>query len=276
MNSSLLISTYNWPEALRLILETVRIQTVLPLEVVIADDGSGPETREVIHEFRDILDIPIKHVWQEDCGFRASRIRNLAIKECEAEYIIQIDGDTLLHPRFIEDHQSLALDNHFISGSRVLVGETATRNAIRSGKFAFTPFSRGIKNRFNALHFPFLGSRYSVKGHTPEVLIYKIRGCNMSFWKRDLLEINGYDENFEGWGREDSELVWRLLVKGCSLRQVKLAAIQYHLHHKPNSRNHFHENHLRMLEVMASDTFFAQNGIFKEDFDTSLSIDLRD
>ncbi|ADQ16410.1 glycosyltransferase family 2 protein [Leadbetterella byssophila] len=272
MNSSLLISTYNWPEALRLILETVRIQTVSPLEVVIADDGSGPETREVITEFRDILDIPIKHVWQEDRGFRASRIRNLAIKECEAEYIIQIDGDTLLHPRFIEDHHSLALDNHFISGSRVLVGESATHEAIKSGKFTFSPISRGIKNRLNALHFPELGSRYSVNGLPPEELIYKIRGCNMSFWKRDLLAINGYDENFEGWGREDSELVWRLLVKGCFLRQVKLAAIQYHLHHKPNSRNHFQENHLRLLEVMASATYYAENGIFKEEFDTIPSI----
>ncbi len=235
----------------------------MPDEVVIADDGSGKETLKLIQYYSTLFPFAVKHVWQEDEGFRASKIRNKAIDQCANEYIIQIDGDTILHPAFIADHVRLAEPNCFLSGSRVQVGPKATARALQSGKFRFNSFSFDVKNRLNAIHFP-LYNLGAAKRNTPkEVLIYKIRGCNMSFWKRDLVDVNGYDEDFEGWGREDSELVWRLLSKGCYLKNIKFAAVQYHLHHAINSRSKLEENHARMLERMLSSSYFTANGILK-------------
>jgi hypothetical protein len=93
--------------------------------------------------------------------------------------------------------------------------------------------------------------------------MYKIRGCNMSFWKEDIMAVNGYDENFSGWGREDSELVLRLLKKGVYLKTIKLAAIQYHLHHKENDRMNFEKNHEIMMESLNRSDYVAKKGIIK-------------
>ena len=263
ITSSLLISTYNWPESLELILMSVKCQKILPDEVVIADDGSSFSTKELIDRFQTDFSIPLHHVWHEDKGFRASEIRNKAIAKCRFEYIIQIDGDTVLHPLFIIDHLNLAERNCFISGSRVLVGESAMKEAIIKKRISFSPFSDDIVNRLNAIHFPFYNLLIKPKNTPIEKLIYKIRGCNMSFWKQDLIDVNGYDEDFVGWGREDSELVLRLLKKGCFLKRIKFAAIQYHLYHKENDRSKLEENHLLMEKSLANESYFAKQGIVK-------------
>ncbi len=263
MKTSLLISTYNWPDALELILLSVLQQNVLPDEVVIADDGSGRETAALLEKYEKQFPVPLQHVWHEDRGFRASEIRNKAIARCSGEYIIQIDGDTVLHSSFVQDHKNLAEQNCFISGSRVLVGKEATGRAIQGKSIKFSPFSKNIINRMNAVHLPFF-NRFSAPKRTPvEKLIWKIRGCNMSFWRKDLLEVNGYDADFVGWGREDSELVFRLLKKGCYLKRIKMAAIQYHLDHKENSRSQLSANHLLMERSMSEGGYVARNGIVK-------------
>lgn len=104
MKTALLISTYNWKEALSLVLDSIKIQSQLPDEVLIADDGSDDATKQVIDEFRQTFKIPVKHVWQEDLGFRKSMILNKTIAQAEADYIIQIDGDCIMHKDFIKDH----------------------------------------------------------------------------------------------------------------------------------------------------------------------------
>jgi glycosyltransferase involved in cell wall biosynthesis len=131
MKTSLIITTYNWPESLELILKSILLQTEFPNEIIIADDGSKIETTNLINYYKKISNIPIIHIWQEDLGFRASEVRNKAIKECNYEYIIQIDGDTVLHKDFIKDHKNLATKNCFISGSRVLVGKETTAKKLK-------------------------------------------------------------------------------------------------------------------------------------------------
>ena len=105
---SLLISTYNWKEALSLCLYSAFAQTVKPAEILIADDGSREDTRQLIDEMRAKTDIPIVHVWHEDKGFRLSAIRNRSIEKAKGDYIIQIDGDIILDRHFIADHLELA------------------------------------------------------------------------------------------------------------------------------------------------------------------------
>lgn len=118
MTVSLIISTYNFPKALDICLQSVLQQSVLPDEVLIADDGSREETKKVVEKFQKQLPVPMIHVWHEDNGFRLTVIRNKAIAKASKDYIIQIDGDIILNRHFIKDHKRFARKNSFVSGSR--------------------------------------------------------------------------------------------------------------------------------------------------------------
>lgn len=260
---SLLISTYNWPEALSLVLKSTLVQTVLPNEIIIADDGSQKETRELIKEFKKRASIELHHVWHEDNGFRLAEIRNKAILKAKYEYIIQIDGDIILHKDYIKDHLKYALKNTFITGPRVLLSNEITQQSLKTKNISFNPFSKKIKNRFNAVHFPFLNRFINPKDTPFENLIFKVRGCNMSFWRQDLLDVNGYEENFKTWGREDSELAARLFKKGLSLRKLRFAGIQYHLDHNEQDKNNIDLNNAILEKNKSKTSFWCKNGIIK-------------
>ena len=263
MTTSLIISTYNWPSALRLVLDSVLHQKIKPTEIHIADDGSTTETRTLIENFIKSTEIPTHHIWHADDGFRLSEIRNKAIKAASGDYIIQIDGDTILHDHFIKDHITLAEPNVFLTGSRVLLNEETTLNALTERNLELHPWAKGIKNRFNAVHLPDLNQFRKAHATPIEKLIFKVRGCNMSFWRADLLAVNGYNEDIRGWGREDSEIALRLLKKGTALKKIKNAAIQYHLYHKEASKNQLQHNEELLNSARLSDNFKIKNGIQK-------------
>lgn len=261
MKTSLIISTYNWHLALNLILKSVENQREVPDEVIIADDGSTEKTKLLIEKYQHNFPVPLHHVWHPDKGFRASEIRNKAIKKSQYEYIIQIDGDTVLHPNFVKDHKKLAQKNCFISGSRVLVNQQTTQKHLKNESINFSAFAKGTKNFLNAVYFPFANHFITPKKNPIEKLIYKIRGCNMSFWREDLINVGGYDESFVGWGREDSELVLRLLKKGVHLKRIKMAAIQYHLYHKENDRSNLEKNHAIMMQSLNNEGYKAKESV---------------
>ncbi|WP_245586298.1 glycosyltransferase family 2 protein [Olivibacter sitiensis] len=230
--SSLVVSTYNWPEALRLCLESIMIQEELPNEVIIADDGSAKETGRLIAKYQKMFPIALRHIWQEDLGFRKTVILNKAIAAASGDYVIQIDGDIVLHSRFVKDHLVHARKGVFVKGSRALIGAKRSKQLLRNKKACFTPFSTGIKNRFNALRIPFLSSLIITDECNPR----DVKGCNMAFWKADFVGVNGYENNLNGWGHEDIELAARFINKGIRKYHLKLAAICYHIHHNLVSR----------------------------------------
>src|SRR6187402_301013 len=119
MKTALLIATYNWPQALHLVLKSAMAQSVLPDEILIADDGSKEETKELIAQFQKDSPIPIRHFWQEDKGFRKSKILNKSVADSTSQYIIQVDGDCIMHPKFVEDHKNAAEKGVYLYGSRV-------------------------------------------------------------------------------------------------------------------------------------------------------------
>lgn len=260
---ALMISTYNWPEALRLVFESVRRQTRIPDEVLIADDGSGEKTRELIEDFQKIFPCPLIHVWQEDKGFRKCIIWNKTIERVSAEYAVQIDGDCILAPRFIEDHLKFARNGWFTCGSRTLLTEKLTREILAAEKFSLSPFSRGVRNRVNALRIPplsrFFRERYRAKKP------YISKGCNVAFWTRDLLAVNGYNENISGWGREDAEIEVRLMKLGIRRQSLKFGATQYHLHHTENDRSNDARNIEILNRALASPDYWTPNGIVKSE-----------
>ena len=144
MKTTLIITTYNWPQALELVLLSVKKQFLMPDEVIIADDGSTSETEELIKKISKDFPVEIKHVWQNDEGFRAAMIRNKAIAKSEGDYIIGIDGDMILHPLFIKDHIKNAKKNRYIQGSRVLLSEEKTKTVLKNKQIIFHFFERGL------------------------------------------------------------------------------------------------------------------------------------
>jgi glycosyltransferase involved in cell wall biosynthesis len=233
------IATYNWVEALALVLATVRAQHDLPDEVVIADDGSRPETAEFIAREATSFPVPLRYTWHEDTGFRLATIRNKAMAAARADYIVQLDGDLLLHPAFVRSHRRFARPGWYVQGSRVMLNEAATARCFAAGGLAVGPWSRGLRNRVNAIHAPWLVP--FLRG--PADPADRTRGCNMAFWRDDIIAVNGYDEAIEGWGREDSELAARLLNAGVRRRNLKFAAVAWHLHHEGRSQEAFARNH---------------------------------
>jgi len=227
MRTSLIITTYNRPDALNLVLQSVENQTIFPNEVIIADDGSTSETTFMIEEYKTKSNLNIIHSWQKDKGFRLARSRNKAIALAKSDYIIQIDGDMVLHKDFVSDHIKNASKGFFIQGSRVLLNETLTKKAIKNMVKKFSFFHTGMSNRKNAIYSNFLSGALSFSSNK----ITGLRGCNMSFYKSDFIRVNGYNNLIEGWGREDTEFVIRLFNIGIKRKNLKFAAIQYHLWH---------------------------------------------
>ncbi len=255
--TALIISTYNWPEALSLCFKSIKIQRVLPDEIIVADDGSTQETSELIRQFSQQISVPVKHVWQEDRGFRLARIRNLAIKNAESDYLIFIDGDIILHRDFIKDHIENRKPQQFVSGSRVLLSEEVTKTRIQNQNISFlVPFLLG-KNRLNGVKSSFFSYLFS-KNDTG---IYNVRGCNMAFWKNDLMAINGFDERFTGWGREDSDVVYRMQKNGVKKFKLKLAAVQFHLFHKEQSRISMEKNNCILSDTIIQNRIITTHGI---------------
>lgn len=259
MKVGLLISTYNWPKALEIILKSALIQTQLPHEILIADDGSGDETKQLILDFQKTSAIPIQHFWQEDIGFRKSKILNKTIANSNSDYIIQVDGDCILHRNFIRNHINEVQSGTYLYGSRVNILPNFVADILNEKKIEFNFFSKEIKNRTRNLHIPFLSKLY--KSHTG--ISKKFRGCNVSFWKDDFKAINGYNEDFEGWGREDSDLVIRMGNNGVKGKRLRYAGIVYHIHHKINSKNNFELNDKIQKETIVNKIIKVSNGIDK-------------
>lgn len=231
MKASLIISTYNRPDALRLCLLSAFGQKMLPAEIIVGDDGSSDETRRVIDELRPLSPVPLVHVWHEDKGFRLAMMRNKCVAAATGDYIIEIDGDIIMHPLFVYDHCNFAREGFYLKGGRANLGRALTARLCGGGVLRPIRFwTRGIESkRANTLHLAplarYLSSRYRRKRGLS-------LGCNMSFFRKDFIAINGYDEYFEGWGGEDGDFARRLGLYGLTKRHLKFAGLVYHLWHE--------------------------------------------
>ncbi|GBU07973.1 glycosyl transferase [Bacteroidales bacterium] len=227
---SMIISTYNRVDALSLCLQSIACQSLLPDELVIGDDGSRNDTLQMIQSFQKHFPIPIVHVWQEDKGFRLAMARNKSVAQCKYEYIIEIDGDLILDRRFVEDHVYFACEGYFIKGGRVNLTEELTKKLCSSLRLPDLNFlSKGLKRRINAFHCLSLSTYLSTRYKKNKIVGL---GCNMSFWKKDYIAINGYDEFFEGWGGEDWDFACRMLNSGVKRFYLKFSGIVFHLWHQ--------------------------------------------
>lgn len=237
-------------------------QSILPAEVVIADDGSTEETVDLIRTLEKTFPVPLKHAWHPDEGFRAATIRNKGIALCTTDYIVQIDGDIIIHPKFISDHLEMMQPGYFIVGSRVMLSPDQTTKLIQQGFVDFKKLSKeqfafnGFRNRFLRNQ---LARLYKTKGK------YKFyaKGANIAFYKKDIVRVNGYNEAFIGWGSEDREVAIRLMNAGVKKLSIKMGAVCYHLYHKLNERNNELHNEDLMHEAINKKIVWAEDGLNK-------------
>lgn len=256
MKTALLISTYNWPEALNLVLESVQKQTQFPDEILIADDGSGNATLQLIEDWKQKSKIPIQHFWQEDDGFRKTTILNKAIAYTSADYIIQIDGDIILEPHFVEDHITDCKKGFYIKGSRALINEVTTQQLMSSQNLDYSLIKRNIKNKINATRCPLIAPIF----RKDKIKSNNLKGCNFSFWKEDFVKVNGYNNDICGWGHEDIELAARLSNIGIKQRQLKMKAVCFHLHHEYFDRSKESQNFESYQKVITENITTCSNG----------------
>jgi GT2 family glycosyltransferase len=230
MKTALIITTYNWPEALGMTLESVFSQSIFPDHILIADDGSGPETARTVKRICGLHDVPWWHVWHEDKGVRQSRIKNLAVKQTDCEYLIFIDQDVVPHPQFVADHLLMAQKGFFLQGKRVLLLNDYTQRIIEKHTFKRPSFfSKGIRNRKNTIRSKILADLFVAEKQFENSL----RGCNFSLYREDFIRVDGFDEMYDkSWGREDSDICYRLFHSGMKVKNLWFTALQYHLKHE--------------------------------------------
>lgn len=259
--ASLIITTYNRPDALNLVLRSITRQSLLPSEVIVADDGSGAATQDLITRWKSEFPCPLLHVRQEDDGFRAARIRNRASAAARGDYLIFLDGDCVLRNTFVANHVNLARPGRFVAGNRVLLSKDFTREVLSSNTdIEDWPISRFQPDQIN---------RRWALGNVPLGLLRRARSrnwkqlksCNFSLWKNDYIAVNGMDEAFVGWGYEDSELAIRLLRHGLRGTSGRLATTVLHLWHQEQDRDRESENHEMLLQVAENTKKRATRGI---------------
>ncbi len=262
MKISVIVTTYNRPDALVKVLEGLNGQTLLPDDVIVADDGSSDDTAEKIDHFKTGAPYELKHVWHKDKGFRAAKIRNKAVKSSSGEYIIFLDGDCVPDKHFVADHLELSQKGLFFQGKRILIGEnncdcfSHTDINSRLKKFILL-VSRRPGNWHHILRIVFFPSFVSKK-------LDGVRSCNMGIFRNDLYAVNGFNEDFSGWGREDSELVVRLYNYGLKRKTHPFRAVCYHLWHKENDRSNLEKNDLLLKQAVASTKHNCDKGLAKQ------------
>ncbi len=266
---SVIVSTYDRPDALDAVLRSLSRQTDPRFEIVVADDGSGPATRQVINGWAASARVPVKHAWHDDRGFRLAEIRNLGIRASAGRYIVFLDGDCIARPGFVAAHRRLAEPGWFVTGNRILMSRDLTDRVLgaangkslapgRLGPLVYLGLRvRGDLNRLAPLFALPLGS---LRKRDPRRW-RGANGSNMAFWRSDLETVDGFDAAFTGWGREDSDIFIRLIRAGIHRKDGRFATGVLHLWHREADRSGLDANERQLADVVAGDVVRARRGL---------------
>lgn len=262
---SIIVSTYERPDALDACLRALGGQTDLDFEIVIADDGSGPQTARLIESWTARLPVALRHVWQQHDGFRAAEIRNRGIRASKGSYCIFLDGDCLARPDFVATHRRFAEPGWFVAGNRILLSRKLTEAVLGRGLPAETwDFSKLVRERFGGGVNRLLPAIRAPLGALRKIYPGAWEGaktCNLAVARGDLDRIDGFDTSFVGWGLEDSDLVVRLFHAGVRRKDGRFATGVLHLWHPQFDRAGLPDNQQRLDQVLASNRIVAVQGL---------------
>jgi len=262
---SVIVTTHERPDALDAVLRSLARQSDRDFEIVVADDGSGPQTAQTIAAWKSRTAIPIRHVWHEHRGFRAGEIRNRAIAASRGRYCIFLDGDCIARPDFIARHRALAERGWFVTGNRILMSQELTARVLAEGlepeSWTFADWigqrlHRGI-NRLAPMLALALGPLRKLR----PTQWRHARSCNLAIWRDDLDRVDGFDADYNGWGREDSDLLARLIHAGVRRKDGFYATGVLHLWHPAADRSALTANDNRLERVLAEKPARARIGL---------------
>jgi glycosyltransferase involved in cell wall biosynthesis len=257
--ASVIVTTYNRPDALRAVLEGLAAQTCRDFECIVADDGSGAETSAVVDAMSGRFPTGrLKHVWQEHVGFRAAAIRNRAIEASGGHWIICLDGDCVPRPRFIEGHLRAARASAITRGSRLLCSEVLTRETLAGGAGLHRLTDSELRelhakcqiNRIDAAAGGWRDAVRSLMGALRLEGWQSVRTCNMLAPREAIVAAGGFDERYTGWGYEDSDLVVRLMRRGLHIRRGLADTAVLHLWHPDNPRDNADRNRALLEDTL--------------------------
>ena len=262
---SVVVTTYRREDALAAVLRALSVQTDRNFEVVVADDGSGPATAALVEAERARFGLSLTQVWHEDLGFRAAEICNRAILASRGDYCIFIDGDCIVRRDFVATHRRLAEPGWFVTGNRVLLSPALTDRVLRDG---LTPERwglaawlaerwRGGVNRLSALWRLPLGPLRRLRQNGWR----GARSCNLAVWRSDIERIDGFDGDYVGWGKEDLDIIVRLLHARVRRKDGVFATGVLHLWHAGADRAQLPKNERKLIEIIDSDRVRAWRGL---------------
>jgi len=263
---SVIVTTYNWAAALRLCLLSLYAQTDNHFEIIIADDGSKPENLALTQAYTSNSPVPRHYVFHEDHGFRAGTIRNKAVVQSDGKYLLFLDGDCIVRPDFIATHRHLCEAGYFVVGNRVLFSQKFTQEVLAKSillheKSAIYFLVLRLQTKINST-LPFLKLPLGILRKMQPQKWQKAMTCNLAVWREDFLRVNGFDELFEGWGYEDSDLVIRLIHAGVRRKEGRFAVPVLHCWHSHHDRSQHDVNFTRLMERLADRDFvLAEKGV---------------
>lgn len=263
--TSIIVTTYNWPKALKLVLLSLNNQTESNFEVIIADDGSNDETVEMIQGLSSELNYLFKHIWQEDTGFRAARSRNKAVLASEGDYLIFLDGDCIVRPDFVHQHLRLRQKGWLIRGNRVKLSNRYTIKLLDSGTiYELTDTIKLLKHWVKREVKRFLPLARIPIGPIRKLKKKQWKGvktCNLSLYRNDFVAVNGFNESFEGWGHEDADLAIRLIRNNVYRIEGTYATTVFHCYHNEQDRVNEEKNR-QMLEQSYQGEIKPKKGLY--------------
>jgi glycosyltransferase involved in cell wall biosynthesis len=267
---SVILTTYRREDALDAVLRGLARQSDRAFEIIVADDGSGPATRDLVERWAADLDVRLKHVWQEDRGFRLAEVRNRGILVSHGDYCVILDGDCIPRPDFIAVHRRLAEPGWFVTGNRILMSRELTEHLLADTSVAEPGGLKdwGFKD-WLALRRQGKINRLAPLMRLPLGPLRRLRqgawrgarACNLAVWRRDLDLVDGFDASYSGWGLEDSDLLIRLLHAGVRRKDGNFATGVLHLWHPENDRSNLPENQRRLDEIERSERVQAITGL---------------
>ncbi len=268
MKASLIIAIYDNIVFLKVVLDSLRFQTEKDFEIIIAEDGENNEVEEFINKYP--FEQPWKHLTQKDEGWRKNKAMNMAIHAAKAEWLIFIDGDCVLHKQFIEMHLRYANENLILAGKRVKLDQESSNHLllnISNMHILEKQLRRKLffgKGKIRNIEEGIFIAPDGLLGFIPKIRkLSNLKGCNMSFSKKAIAAINGFDEEYilPAIG-EDFDLTWRFAAAGFKFFSVRNLAVQYHLYH-PENWVGTTENMKICRQNQLTNKYICENGLVK-------------